>query len=782
MKKLRRLTALILLAAVCLTVFPHAAMAGWLTTDVPYENIEQIHLPFASLGGKILEWDFPYTDEFFIRSSEDFSIELAQASMGLTVSAFRYNGTPLENQYETYLGAAGFTDITPFGYDRETGKDTLSGIVARKTIGDFTLIAAAPNGYGYKNEWGGNLEVGTGERHEGFDTAAKLLESKIDGFIAEHQIEGKMKLWVTGFSRASAVGNLTAADMIESGRFDDVFAYLFGVPRTTKAAVNYPGIFNICGKYDPVTQVPPESWGFERYGTSLYTPAEETDTQYPRLLAAANEVSQKLTGQPMRNNPEINYQLHMIIEFVYELFPDQEAYNARFQEIIVRTFSNKNLSNFLETLLTMLKEMDKMDRRLAYSSSILEDYLSYIIAQHASEKQQQIEQGRWDPALGLSENLMREHIPYTYISWLFADIDTDQLLNGHAFTRRVVITADDTDVEVLREGRIIGGVDRNGKVLDAKENLDPSGYGSMAEAHSDLRSIFAIRNGAKTVVSLPMNDTYTIRIRTHKMTSVSYYDVFCSPFTTYGSSNETHVFAAGEGEYEMQASYAEPLSDIEAQSGWASNVQHIIVPYSTTLLMSDEADSLRHITVTDILQNLSIAMLAVLVLLLICLIISLVHRRGKKKSGRAYSDLYVIVPHLIVIGLFAFITQFFTINIFSIGVARSVFAGLTVFVMFLLALRGTLRNRSVKNLVITVLLLLAAVADGLIYQRSELVSASGIRFAVYCVAMAGLTVLAVSPFFRDKSGGEAKQQTAGASKHDEGEQEDRDVLLSEGAV
>ena len=115
MKKLRRLTALILLAAVCLTVFPHAAMAGWLTTDVPYENIEQIHLPFASLGGKILNWDFPYTDEFFLRSSEDFSIELAQASMGLTVSAFRYNGKPLENQYETYLGAAGFTDITPFG-------------------------------------------------------------------------------------------------------------------------------------------------------------------------------------------------------------------------------------------------------------------------------------------------------------------------------------------------------------------------------------------------------------------------------------------------------------------------------------------------------------------------------------------------------------------------------------------------------------------------------------------------------------------------------------------
>ena len=68
-----------------------------------------------------------------------------------------------------------------------------------------------------------------------------------------------------------------AAEMIESGEFDDVYAYLFGVPRTTTQPVRYKGVFNICGQYDPVPSVPLQSWGYARYGTDLYTPAQEAD-------------------------------------------------------------------------------------------------------------------------------------------------------------------------------------------------------------------------------------------------------------------------------------------------------------------------------------------------------------------------------------------------------------------------------------------------------------------------------------------------------------------------
>ncbi|MBE6017091.1 MAG: hypothetical protein E7233_05715, partial [Lachnospiraceae bacterium] len=119
-----------------------------------------INVPYLATGGKVLNWKFPYSDDYFRQDPDVFNLELAKASMGLTVSAFRNNGKFLEDQYETYLSAAGFKGITPFGYDKPTGVDTLSGVVAYKTIDDFTLIAAVPCGQGYKNEWAGNLEVG----------------------------------------------------------------------------------------------------------------------------------------------------------------------------------------------------------------------------------------------------------------------------------------------------------------------------------------------------------------------------------------------------------------------------------------------------------------------------------------------------------------------------------------------------------------------------------------------------------------------------------------------
>ena len=72
-----------------------------------------------------------------------FSMETARASMELTVSAFRNNGELIEDQYETYLKVAGFQDVYAYGYDRETGVDTISAVMGHKTIDDFVLIAVA---------------------------------------------------------------------------------------------------------------------------------------------------------------------------------------------------------------------------------------------------------------------------------------------------------------------------------------------------------------------------------------------------------------------------------------------------------------------------------------------------------------------------------------------------------------------------------------------------------------------------------------------------------------
>ncbi|MBO4835333.1 MAG: hypothetical protein J5483_04400, partial [Lachnospiraceae bacterium] len=321
-----------------------------------------ITVPFVS-GTEIIAWDFPYSDNYFTDSAAGYDPELTKATLGLSISAFRNDGKDLENQYETYLKGAGFTDIHPFGYDKETAKDTLSGVIAHKQIGDFTLIAATGCGQGYQNEWAGNLMVGTGERHEGFRIAADILEGQIWDYIEAYQITGKIKLWLGGFSRAAAVANLTAADMIESGRFDQVYAYLFGTPRTTKNPIEYQGIYNICGAFDPVPDFPLETWEFERYGIDLFTPSQETTSAYTSLKPAADKIHEEMSGDPLKNNPLINYRVHLLIEFLADMFPKQNDYAEELQQIVIETWTDPEAENIAEILIRVVSKLEDLDAR-----------------------------------------------------------------------------------------------------------------------------------------------------------------------------------------------------------------------------------------------------------------------------------------------------------------------------------------------------------------------------------------------------------------------------------
>lgn len=712
------------------------------------EDVSWITVPFCYVEEEGA-WDFPYSDDYFRTSSRQFSRELAQASLGLEFSSFRNDDSDLENQYETYLKKAGFTDIAPFGYDQPTAKDSLSGVIACKQIDDFTLIAAAPSGMGYGKEWGGNMEVGDGVRHEGFDKAARILENQIYDFIDETHINGKKKLWVVGFSRTAAVGNLTAADMIESGEFDDIYAYLFAVPRTTKEPVDYPNIFNMCGVFDPVTQIPFQSWGYERYGQDLYTPSEETNTDFAPMAFEASLVAIPLRETFLWNNPEINYQLHTVLEFMAELFPTSSVYVEKFQDILVNMFQDISADDLLEALEIAIAQMKDLDLREQYSSDVFLDYLSYIIAQHTAQDRKQVREVRWNPEEGIADNLMREHMPYTYLSWIFSDTTEEELFYHSVYSRRVVIDGD-LDVEVYCDGTLIEGSRRDGELIDASELIDYSAYTDIHDLLTAIPNILAIRNGAKTVITLPVNESFTIKIQSFKITPVHYYEVMCSPYSTFGDMDTISVLLADKDIYYIDADAGSPLSEIYTDSGKKPRVSSVECSYSTTFLMADEASSLGHVSLKTMMQMTLWIGVFIIVLLLCCLVIAIIHSRGKKK-GRTYSPLYVIIPHWILILLFSLLTQFFTVNYFAIGTARETCAGITMFLMFLLALRGLYRRRCIRNVVIAGSLLVLSVINFLIYQRSDLVSSSLLNFVLYMFFMAVLAVLAGSTFYSRKT-------------------------------
>ena len=710
-------------------------------------SVMEIGVPFLNgLGHSVFQWDFPYSDDLFREPSDDFSLETARASMGLTVSAFRNHGELIEDQYETYLKAAGFHDIYPYGYDRETGVDTIAAVIGHKKIDDFELIAVAVCGQGYGKEWGGNLEVGDEERHVGFDKAAKLLEEQIEGYIRTHGLEGNKKFWISGFSRAAAVSNLTAADMIESGQYEDVYAYLFGVPRTTKAPIPYPGIYNICGIFDPVPQIPMASWGYERYGTDLYTPAEETDSRYARFITYCSGVNIALGNPFFQNNPEVNFQIHMILEFLSELFPTSKDSAERFQDILMTLWTEADPDSIGLILTQAMQEFAAMDERAENSSDIFLDYLAFIMSQHLSEEQRQVESFSWNPDQSIAENVLREHLPYTYLDWLFSGLSAEELFYGPKTTRRITISGP-VDVEVWLDDYMIRGVDAQGNEYSSDDMEHFADVETLDEFFELYPNVFIMRNNTDTVTCLPMDKDFRILIRAAEPASVNYYDVIWDPADTFGSSDTIHVADVAEGEYVLDVSQDAPLPGLTTVQGSQSRALSLDFDYSPAAEMTAEASSTDHFTVQQVISLLFNAILIIVIILLGSLVLFIIHAVKKKKTGRTYSPWYVIVPHLMLIGLLLAVTRFVSVNMFSIANAEIVNAALTTGVIFLLALRGLLRNRCLVNLIICIVFLALTVVNFLLFRNNRFLTASVGRYVLYCVMIVIAAGIAVFTFF-----------------------------------
>lgn len=212
---------------------------------------------------KVITWNYPYSDALFLQPSDVYSHPFAQLSMGVAYAAFRSEHKETQDEYLIdCMEKAGFGEIDTQTYREEPSAYSIAYGFAQKKIGDVTVIACAVCGGNYGKEWASNLTIGKGETAQGFAESAQKVEKALDKYLEEHPAEGGMKLWVTGHSRGAAVGNIIAADCTDSGKYKDVYAYLFATPRTTKDRRDYRNIFNIIGKDDPVPKIPLADWGY----------------------------------------------------------------------------------------------------------------------------------------------------------------------------------------------------------------------------------------------------------------------------------------------------------------------------------------------------------------------------------------------------------------------------------------------------------------------------------------------------------------------------------------
>ena len=262
------------------------------------------YAPVAPEKTDNFEGDVYFSRNYFEHSSTEYDPHLASASLCMAISSFTdfgpHDAAWYENQskyLKEYFGVIGFNSFTVNeDYKKSAEFGTIGLAAAKREIGDYTIVAVAPRSGGYFREWANNLHLGDGSQsdsmHEGWYNAANKLLSFLDGYVSENNVKGRVKLWMTGFSRGGATTNIASAlidnklasgqKVFSNGAYtsrEDVYAYTFEAPQGANVNVQsirkpkdalYDNIFNIVNPLDIVPKVPMKEYGFTRFGRDKY--------------------------------------------------------------------------------------------------------------------------------------------------------------------------------------------------------------------------------------------------------------------------------------------------------------------------------------------------------------------------------------------------------------------------------------------------------------------------------------------------------------------------------
>jgi hypothetical protein len=277
--------------------------------------------------------DIYFSQSYFEHSSYEYDSHLATASMCVAMSSFQDYGEKTDEWYynqskhiQHTLETIGFNSFTANEDYRQTARfDTIGLATAKKEFDNYTLIAVAPRSGGYYSEWANNVHLGDGSKsdymHEGWYNAANKMINFVSDFIDDNNVTGRIKLWMTGFSRGGATANLAAGlldSRINKGEKifnnatlakEDIYAYTFEAPQganvnsktipAPKDAI-YGNIFNIVNPNDVVTKVAMAEYGFTRFGidkfitTKFYDPDnyEKNRRYFKALYDVVNETDE----------------------------------------------------------------------------------------------------------------------------------------------------------------------------------------------------------------------------------------------------------------------------------------------------------------------------------------------------------------------------------------------------------------------------------------------------------------------------------------------------------
>lgn len=314
--RISKLGAVLLALVMVLTLAPMTVFAA----RAPRSN-EMVVQSRHECGSKDETDNFLYSDDYFRGNGYTYNHDLATASLGMNLAGSSSHDAQNEGNraketqnWEAYATQCGFKAPKGNHWMHEQAIADSCGVTAaykklKDAKGDSTLVALAFRGFAYNAEWGGNVNIGASGEHRGFALARDEGLKFLKQYIEEENIKGRVKLWISGYSRAAIAANMTGG-AIDNG-FDlgkdvtfapeDLYCYCFEPPLgATQEEVQdkkYDNIHNIVNPTDVVCYVAFRDWGFTRYGVDHYIPVK-TDANYDKYKAAFEEQLKTVNNDP----------------------------------------------------------------------------------------------------------------------------------------------------------------------------------------------------------------------------------------------------------------------------------------------------------------------------------------------------------------------------------------------------------------------------------------------------------------------------------------------------
>jgi hypothetical protein len=319
----KRLFGVLLCLALVLGLFPGAAFAA--------QDGEESTVPVEVTMVSNLEPGTEYTDTgyyddgWFLEDSREENIHLTVISAMAGGASYSSAADDKGGKITALLEDLGFGDIALNDYYSQpvTTEESMGCAIGSKTIRDedeteYTLLAVMPRNAGYRDEWYGNFRLGESGIHAGFKAARDEMLRFLKQYIQEEEITGPVKIWCAGYSRGAAAAGLLGGFLVDAPDYlgedvsfspEDLFVYTIGAPRSIVLEAERAQVLNVAGSrgedpwdtegeayayggsgeetFDPeameyhcihnyvaygdyMTLLPPVSWGYTRYGETIY--------------------------------------------------------------------------------------------------------------------------------------------------------------------------------------------------------------------------------------------------------------------------------------------------------------------------------------------------------------------------------------------------------------------------------------------------------------------------------------------------------------------------------